>query len=410
MLPILLTLITLVSPNAHTKDLQPELSPTPKVFTLNELRQNAYYHSFESQVELEHVFQARLTLKASRLNLLPHLSANSLTPAITGNQVGVLSAIGDIAPFLLPNRWFQVRENRFRSEAEQDTLMIVRADAGFQVELIALSILRDQGILQKMNDELAETVIIRDELQFREQLGQFQPGVHDDVTSLIIQLQKSIDILTEAVREEYSILAQSSGFVDANIIAGVQPLSPEELETPMTTNDDSSIETILKNAYELKQIDHLISAVRASRGERWTTWLDPYGDPNGGLGFALPTYVKIASSQTNEMKIRRTQMESILTQKLRNITLQMNLAVKLFNESLVGREVQKKRVNRMSTNIRMGASFALSDLINAHQDEIRNELDLINSQYDYLMSKAALNRLKMSGPYLLENLQADRSN
>ena len=378
-------------------DAKNELTDAPKTYTLDELRTRAFNHSFETQVEFEHTFQARQTAKASRLNLLPHLSINSVIPLAVMDMSGTLDAVGDIAPFLLPNRWLLAKENGQRSKAEDDTLVLVKSDSGFLVETITLSILRDQEILQKMKTSLIQITAIRDELAFREKLGQFQPGVHDDVTSLIMDLQKTIDTMAEGSQEQFAALALAAGFADQASIAGITPLTPNEMTVPV--HEDADQGTIFDHSYELKQLDHLILATKASKGERWFQWMDPAGDPNGGFGFALPSYISIGSSQIREMQVRREQMESILTQKLHTIVNEANLSNDLFTLDTQGVVIQKNRVNRMLTNIRMGAAFALSDLINALQDQVKNDLDLTSSQYSFLISKAALNRLEMTGPY-----------
>ena len=372
----------------------------PKNYTLTELRTLAIQHSFETQVEFEHAFQARQIAKTSRLNLLPHLSVNSILSVATSTAIsGLFSSAGDLAPFLLPNRWLQSKENKQRSEAEADTLVIVQSDSGLLVESLALSILRDQEILKKLNTSLIQITAIRDELAFREHLGQFQPGVHEDVTSLILDLQTTIDALAEGVQEQFASLAQAAGFADQTSILGITPLSPSEI-TPVTPiHDDANNTEVLNHSYELKQIDHLLLASRSARGERWFQWLDPSGDSTGGFGVALPAYISIGTSMIREMQVRRNQMESILIQKLHTLVNEANLANDLFLISSQGVQVEQNRVDRMLTNIRIGAAFALSDLINALQDQVKNDLDLTSAQYSFMLSKAALNRLEMSGPY-----------
>jgi len=376
-----------------------DLTDAPKVYSLSELRTRAMNHSFETQVEFEHTVQARLTSKAARLNLLPHLSINSVIPLAVADMSGTLDAVGDIAPFLLPNRWLMAKENGQRSKAEDDTLVIVKSDSGFLVENLTLSILRDQEILQKLKASLIQITAIRDELAFREKLGQFQPGVHDDVTSLIMDLQKTVDALSEGIQEQFASLAQAAGFADSASIAGITPLTPAEITPVAPIHEEGNQAVVFDRSYELKQLDHLILATKASKGERWFQWMDPAGDPNGGFGFALPTYINIGSSQIREMQVRREQMEALLTQKLHTIVNEANLSNDLYGVDVQGVVIQKNRVNRMLTNIRMGAAFALSDLISALQDQVKNDLDLTSSQYSFLISLAALNRLEMTGPY-----------
>ena len=79
-----------------------------RVYTLAELRTRAFSHNYNTQVEVEHAFQARQMAKVSRLNLLPHLSIGSaaaISTVAVGGVSGLLQSVGDLAPFLLPNHW-----------------------------------------------------------------------------------------------------------------------------------------------------------------------------------------------------------------------------------------------------------------------------------------------------------------
>ena len=372
-----------------------------KVYSLVELRSEGMEHSFDTQVEFEHAFQARKLAIATRLNMFPHVSIGSIIPLSVADMSATLGAVGDLMPFLLPSRWLLKRANNQLSDAEADTLVIVKANSGFQAENIGLGILRDQEMLQKLKKSLTEITTIRDELAFREKLGQFPAGLHDDISSLIVSIQKTVATMTEGIQEEYATLAQACGFKDMTVIQGLEPLTADQLLPVQPVTDDSSNQMTLNNAYELKQLDHLILASKASRNARWFNWMDPAGDPAGGLGIALPAYVQIGTSQIREMGIRHSQMESILIQKLHTLTKEANLAVDQYTIDVDATALQKRRVDRLKNNIKYGAAFALSDLINALQDQVQNDLDLTNQIYTYMISRSALNRLEMTGPYVI---------
>ena len=377
-------------------------SDAPKEYSVSELRNRSFKLSFDSQVEFEHTFQARALAKNAWLNLLPHLSAVSIIAVSTVSQTGLsglLGAVGDLVPFLLPNRWFQAAENHQRSEAEQDAYSVIEADAGFQSETLALSILRDQELLVHLQDSVTEASAIRDELAFRERLGQIQTGSHDDVDSLVIQLQKSLDILAEGIQEEYAALAQAAGFRDSNAVSRITPLSDAEKTQIVPINESGRLPIIFDHSYELKQIDHLVQVARLNRNERWFSWIDPAGDPTGGLGAGLGSYVQVGASQMRELEVRRTQMEAILSERLKMLVDQANLQSALYTTGIRERGVQQARVARITQNMRMGTQFVLSDLVNALQDQARNEMDLATAEYLYWASSAALDRLQMTGSY-----------
>ena len=380
-------------------------SPSPRPYSLSELRTQAMERSFNSQIEFEHMYQAKKAAQASKLNLLPHFSINSIIALYSRDAASLLGSIGDLVPFLLPNRWFQAKENSERSAAENDTAVIVQADSGSLIEIMAYSILRDQELSASLNSSIIKTTAIRDELSFRERLGQIQPGAHDDVTSIIVQLQKNLAVLNEGINEQYYALAESAGMIDPSSIQSLLPLSNDEKPTITLLESGGLFESILEHSYELKQLDHLLHAQEFSRKERWISWLDPSADPSSSLGAGIIPSISIGKSQVREIEIRRKQMEGILAQRLKSFTDAGNLQANLYQLSNETTKLQNRRVERLLSHIRIGSAFALSDLVNAVQDQIKNELDLIGAQYAYWMIKSNLNRLQMSGPYsqLIQN-------
>ena len=99
------------------------------------------------------------------------------------------------------------------------------------------------------------------------------------------------------------------------------------------------------------------------------------------------------------MNVRREQVLSVLAQRVENTLNQANLWADLFQKSQDAVVLQQRRVARMKQNIELGAAFTLSDLVNSLQDQVRNDVDLVNARYDYLISLSILKRLEMSGAY-----------
>src|ERR1017187_7497972 len=151
-------------------------------FSVDELFNKSISESFDTRVEFEHVEQARLLAKNAYLRLTPHITLTSVLSIISLNAASMIGSIGDLAPFLLPNRWLLAKESSHRSNAEQYAHIAIRADAGTVVEGLAIMVLRDQEILAKLQAYSGAVTAIRDEIKFREVLGQLQTGSSDDIS------------------------------------------------------------------------------------------------------------------------------------------------------------------------------------------------------------------------------------
>ena len=151
---VILILVNLLAPPAHAlggiksslpKSKVPE-TVEPRIYTLAEAMDAAFNKSFESRLEYENVIQAKQRAKAAHLSLLPHLGVGTVINAITPSVTGYIASIGDLAPFLLPSRWFLAKQGTAQYEAEKVTLKIMRADLGATVEQFAYALQRDKEI------------------------------------------------------------------------------------------------------------------------------------------------------------------------------------------------------------------------------------------------------------------------
>ena len=126
----------------------------------------ALKRNFKNRLEVEHVFQAKKGAEEAYKNLAPHIgmkTAISLLESVGGNPVdmvlGLLGSVGDLAPFLLPNRWFQAKEADSIHQAQDLSLVLMELNLIAQVEGLAYIFERDRKnllVLDQMIEWLGE--------------------------------------------------------------------------------------------------------------------------------------------------------------------------------------------------------------------------------------------------------------
>lgn len=371
----------------------------PKDYTIADLLDRALTRSFESRIEFEHVVQAKLSAKNSWLNLLPHLSINSITAIAMRDVASLIGAIGDLVPFLLPTRWLQAKEADHRAAAERDAYVIMRADAANIVEGIGLAVRRDVAISEALEKNYAQVKIIRDEIHAREKLGQFLPGTSDDTTALLNQLDQDRLTLDASLKNGLAALAQASGFINPNAIARLETSVGIDIERPEPVDEDAVYDNAYWRSIELRQLDSLIEAAKLNKTQRYLSWTDPSGDYTGGLGVNLLAYVPIGESQVREAKSRYEWMEGTIAQKVRQALADRKFSIDSYALAKDSIDIQKRRVGRIIQQMRVGQSFDPIGLALSLQDLVRSNLAKIFAESAYCMAISRLNRMLYAGPY-----------
>jgi len=372
----------------------------PKVFTLSDAIQTARAKSFASRIEFEHVVQAKARSRAAYLHLLPQLTlgtvANNLTPSFST----LLGSIGDLAPFLLPNRWIQADAAAQQSKAEQDTSLIMRLDMGAQVEGLAYAYLRDRKTRDLTQDILNRATSIRNEVKVREDLGQLPLGSTGNLNSIVNQMQQNLSVLNQVTVEDLATISQTLGFYDPGTVKDVV-IDHETVPIGQAPTVDASVINVqaLKIAPELNQMDDLIVAAHDTKKAAYFSWLDPYGDPSLGLGFALPAQVQVLSSQIQELGVDRQQLQSIISLKVTDATTDYGQALQAYQLATQGMTIQQSRLDLMMSNLNAGVKVDFFGLIGVLQDYLGGEIAIASAEANFRVARAEVDRLLLSGYY-----------
>ncbi len=371
-----------------------------QVFTLTQAIERARTQSFQSRIEYEHVLQAKKLAKASYLHLLPQITLNSIASNIAPSWPTLVGAIGDLAPFLLPSRWFMARSTSELSKAEQDSYLLMRLDMGVQIESLFYTFDRDQKTLGFTQSLLAQAQQIRNEVSIRENLGQLPTGSTGNLDSIVNQIQQSIDVLNQVLPEDLAAASAALGFLDPRAVSGTQiDHESQPIESAPLYVYDTVQSSALNHALELTQLDDLIEAARYQRKASYFSWLDPYGDPSLGLGAALPTELAIQRSKINELEICKEQLTSIISQKTYNSIIDYTSALQSFKDATTGLQIQQKLLESAQARLAAGVKVDLFGLVQILQNDLAAEINLESARANYRVARAQIDRLLLQGYY-----------
>jgi hypothetical protein len=393
----------------------PGSTETPQVYTVAQIIDLAKNQSFNSQIQFATAQESRENALTAHLNLLPNISLSNILSFLNPITVtGMISSIGDLAPFLLPSRWIAAAESSDQASADYYGWLIMKADSANIGEGLALSVLRDEASLAAMQKYNAPITQLRDAVQDREILGLELPGSSDSLTTVLEGLETTETNLAEVIGEEKTDLAQAIGLINANAVSDVTFSNIyATVDNPIQLDPPSLLSLVTDRALELKQIGALLSESKDSKANRFFYWMDPSVGAGANLGAGLPSSIEAGQDQINEIEAQQAQLQSTLQQTLQNTENEIQLALqdyKLANDSLT---LQQQEIAQMDNQLLLGISVPVANLQNAYQAAITDEGNLIAAEYSYYVSLGKLNRLLYSGPYTdieSPNTTTDQSN
>ena len=379
----------------------------PASYTVDQLVQLAKTENFNDQVAFKQVVQARDTAKTAYLNLLPHLNINTgmnIEAGVTVDPIGFLTiarSIGDLVPFILPNRWFQANSLKDTAEADVDAYKIVQASSMNIVNGLALSVLRDEEAIRNLKDKKVAVLAIRDEILAIVQNGGGLPiGSADQIDGVLNKLDSSIETLKEDAREEKKSLSQSVGFVNPEAVDLVDAIDTTGFG-PITGDSGAWQATAEQRSLALIQADLLIASSKQTKDSKYYQWLDPSGDDQGSVGFGIKSYIGAGQAAVDQLKIGKVQTDSVLRLNVVNTLTQSTSLYKQYRIALGDASVQQGIVDHLMTNLRTGI-FQTADLTTLATALSTESVDVVNQtddEFALLTLQDEINFLTFSGVY-----------
>jgi len=379
-------------------DAVPQLEATVQTSS-EDLFKRALSQSFDAKIEFDRVVQAKKGAKLAWRNLAPHISMNSAPIIASTTGFGLLSAAGDLVPFLMPSRWFQAKQAKQQAEAEKDAFILLRSDVGNSVVNLCLSYQADIESLQQIQQTKDLTADLVGEILTQERLGRFFPGTSNDLLAVHNSLEQMILAMKRGLISDRNAIAIAAGFYNPYAIDKVDLSLNSDIKNPATINYDELVQDVYDHSFELKQIDHIVQSYRHALKARMFNWLDPEGDYTGALGIGTPVYIGIGKYQVKEWEDRREQLKALLLQKVATTYNDRQLAINLFQKSTEGLEIQNNRISRLKTQMNSSQNFDPVGFLLAIRDLATSQLQVISAKYTFYQTQEQLDRARMAGHY-----------
>jgi hypothetical protein len=114
--------------------------------SLNDVAQKVKESNFTVLENAERVYQAKETINFSKRNLLPRLNFWKVLK-LPFNWLSAVDIVQDIAPFLVPNNWFRLSQNKLFFLAQKEQYRALWANEVMTAKLLYINTLRDRDFL-----------------------------------------------------------------------------------------------------------------------------------------------------------------------------------------------------------------------------------------------------------------------
>lgn len=314
----------------NTFDKEPEfpLEP-PTLLSVQDAVHRALESNLDTRIGFEHVIQAKQSVTAAYLNLIPHLTTNLIWNADPG-FISAIATLQGLAPFVLPTYWLQAKESSWDLKVKRDADLILKADLASMVEQLSYAIDRDQKIMMIQDRTLKEISKFQEKVRGLELAGQIQIGSAESIEPLLIRIHNDLEKSKDLVMSDRYVISQALGFHNPEAVSGIT-LAAAPTPSGDKIEKVAFAALVSQRSFELQQLDYLKEIAKLKKVELYFAWIDPTGDPKSSFGFNTIPQLKVAKSQIKELELKREQLKIAVYQNAYRIADEYNSTLGWFS-------------------------------------------------------------------------------
>ncbi|PIP91428.1 MAG: hypothetical protein COW01_03485 [Bdellovibrionales bacterium CG12_big_fil_rev_8_21_14_0_65_38_15] len=365
------------------------------------------------QEEAQRVYQSKQRIKHARASLLPKLNVWSLLkiPAAFVDPFALGDLVQDLAPFLIPANWFQVRQAGAMALAQKEQYLALWSNELSSARLIFYGVHREKELQSLLIESLKSYKRVLSLARTRRNFGLDGGFALNLIQERILALEddlRAMDLLIE------------SNTRDLQYISGINQNEQIEIISPILANpiDAPSLEVerlrakALSSAPELKQYKYLEQSLLAQRGSMRFSVLGAstfsLGAGNGafdtipvtdGLGFGQSSAVNISKSELDILVIKAMATKETILRQFELLIKEYELLSDSFSNAEERFSLASLNQRILENQLRYGGEIAPLELIESFDNVARTKALKLSYQVRFVEVVEKLKRLTFSAPY-----------
>lgn len=407
----------------------------PVSLTLRQALDVLFEKSFEVQEAHQALVRADKMALKTYLKLLPHISAGTpvtATFAGMGEYYESRGPIGELIPFIFPNRWVKARAHTWSARAESYAKVTTKANALLALNTLGVSYAAHKeykesllDLLKVVNATSSPSLSLESAWWPASVLslsGAFSPAsmASESVTStpetedsrvvstMIALLQKDlqteINIAHNLVQQDrfniaYALGSENPEFIDQLGLEGtkrIDQIATFETEEAKDAEVEKIKTTALQFSLELSQFESLRKAANLREKNVWIDWIDSFS--NIGLGPSIVAERDYYKTFVTQVDIKANAARASIPKSAQSWVTHRNAAIKNYHNHVANRTTQAEQ---LAVVLKRGVKHpaAAADLKNAVKGMMGTLYSLYISRAVVEVKQAELDRLTRAGIY-----------
>jgi outer membrane protein TolC len=358
----------------------------------------------------QRVYQAKETITYSKRNLLPRLNFWNILK-LPFDWTSALDIVQDIAPFLVPNNWFRLSQNKLFFLAQKEQYRALWANEVMTSKLLYINTLRDEDFLSALElqkDQVQELLKI---VEARAVMGNVPPQVLKFLQIRKLELEEDLRSLDTLVFEERKALNYMMGYQQEDSVT----LTKINLPIVSDLNHisfDTFIFRALDNAPEINQYNYIKSAVKYISKEAYFSFLGssttarsagggvfnniPIQD---GLGFGMGSTIRIAKSEGRILDMNIKATKEVIKKNLYNLVYNFNSFVENIDNQNERYKLATDNYEIIKTQLVLGMNVDPLEMLTSIENLFDASISLTNYKYEVVTTMEKLKRSIFNGDY-----------
>ncbi len=380
------------------------------VVTLDEVSARIKAQDYTILENAQRVYQAKEAIQVARMNLLPRLNLWSIVGVIVDwkNAVGLVE---DLVPFLVPNNWFRVRQQRLFLEAEKLGFRSLQANEILTARAIYLQVVMDEELMMQIRSSASRIKEAVDYTKLQEQFGEVPVGTSASVEAKYLALLDDQNKMDRLIYDEKRSLGMMIGVKVDSEITLIKPKQDVISSLPKLDLNEL-IDPVVKVSPEIAQFDCLIEVSRYVKREVYFSFLgisnltrgvmggifDQY-PVQAGLGFGIGASVRIVRSQRSQIELQKGAATEVIKKQLAVIVKNFNSSLDTY-PNIQGQLFQAKKYHdSLAERVRLGEKVSALELMDGVKTITEAETKMLALNAEVNLNLDRVKRLKLEGAY-----------
>ncbi len=382
--------------------------------SLEELTDKISQNNYSVLENAEKVYQAKEKISVMRGNLLPKLNLWKILtiPMAVMNPWMAGGLVNDIAPFLIPANWLNVKKSRWNYKASLEQHRAIWANEVFHARQLYLEVARDLELLNVLDQLIERYEFIREYTENRVLLGLEPSHQIDSIEAKFLRILEDRRVIFEAHQEQIRTLLFILG-EDLNHPVEIE-FSYSDIHPEYGTKipEEFVLKKALASSPELIQFKFLLASLKAAKKSLNFVLLgtSPLSSQAGhgvydnipsqnGLGFGTAPSIKISKSKAKELSIREKASAATIELQTRNNVSQYNSLLVGYSNIQKQVELSIQAYETLIQSMNLGRETKSSELVNLLNAAYSATVLGLFTKYEYLRLSESVSRLTFSPPY-----------